>query len=65
MNEEIFLLKSQAEHYRSLYQMNKCTREEAKENIMPYINLINNKSKEIAKKYNQKPKIVNFASYIR
>lgn len=65
MNEEVLILKLKAEEYRALYQMNICTREEAKENIMPYINLINNKSKEIAKKYNQKPKIVNFASYIR
>ena len=65
MNDEVIELKLKAEYYRALYQANKCTREEAKENIMPYINLINNKSKEIAKKYNQKPKTVSFSAYIR
>jgi hypothetical protein len=58
-------LKETAEEYRYLYRTGKCTREEAKENIQPYIDYINEQSKIIAKKYNQKPKFVNFTGYIR
>ena len=41
------------------------TREEAREQIMPYLDAVNKRSKELAKKYNQKPKLVTFASYVR
>lgn len=58
-------LQMQAEHYRFLYQTNQCDRETSKEMIQPYLDLINEKSKEIAKKYNQRAKLVNFASYVR
>lgn len=65
MNDEILKLKQIAEEYRFLYQTNQITRDIAKNNIMPYINAINEKSKEIAKKYNQKPKKVTFITFIR
>lgn len=58
-------IKMQAEYYRSLYRSNQCSRELAKEMIQPYLDLVNEKSKEIAKKYNQKAKLVAFASYVR
>lgn len=58
-------LRDVAEHYRSLYRIGGCSREEAKENIQPYLDLVNERSKEIAKKYNQKPRLVNFSSYVR
>jgi len=65
MDYEISKLKSQAEEYRYLYQINQVTREEAKEYITPYINAINDKQKELAEKYNQKVKKVTFISFIR
>ena len=55
-------LKEQAEYYRELYRVNAISREQAKEMIQPYLDLVNDKSKEIAKKYNQKAKFVNFIS---
>lgn len=58
-------LRVQAEKYRALYNLGGCSREEATKNIMPYLETVNNKSKEIAKKYNRKPKRITFANYIR
>jgi hypothetical protein len=58
-------LKEQAEYYRDLYRVNAISREQAKEMIQPYLNLVNEKYKEIAKKYNQKAKFASFISYVR
>lgn len=38
---------------------------EAKELAKPFIDEINEKSKEIAKKYNKKPKLISFAGFMR
>lgn len=65
MNEETQKLKLIAENARYLYTIGSITREEAKRDIMPYINAINTKAKELAKKYNQKAKLVSFNSYCR
>lgn len=58
-------LKLYAEKYRQLYNSGKCSREEAIKNIQPYLDLVNEKSKIIAKKYSQRPKFVTFSGYIR
>lgn len=58
-------LQNKAEYYKYLYQTNQCTREQAKENIQPYLDFINSKSKELCKKYNQRHKEVGFAYYMR
>ena len=58
-------LLKQAEIYRNLYRFGKVTREEAKEKIMPYLDFVNNKSKELSKKYNKKHKEITFSYYIR
>lgn len=63
MNKEE--LKTQAEKYRVLYNSNMCTREEAKQYIQPYLDLLNEKSIIIAKKYNQKPQKITFSSFVR
>lgn len=65
MSENIKELKTLAEIARANYRANIITREEAKEQIMPYIDAVNARSKELAKKYNQRPKLVNFSSYVR
>lgn len=57
--------KANAEHYRSMYRMGLCTRDEAKENIQPFLDMVNEKSLELCKKYNQKHKKVTFIGYIR
>ena len=58
-------LRLQAEFYRNLYRLGMCDREEAKQNIQPYLDFVNNKAKELCKKYNQRYKEVGFAYYMR
>jgi polyhydroxyalkanoate synthesis regulator phasin len=58
-------LKEQAEKARVLYNAGEISREEAKELIQPYLDQVNAKSKELAIKYNQKPKKVDFGYYVR
>lgn len=65
MTGEIMELKCKAEYYRDLYRLGKCSREVAKEEIMPYLDKVNEKAKELSKKYNQKYKPVNFSTFIR
>lgn len=65
MKKEILELRNKAEEGRYLYRINKISREEAKIMIEPYLDAVNNKQKELAKKYNQKVKKVTFISYIR
>lgn len=65
MTTEIQNLKNQADEYKFLYKTNQVSRNEAAEMIMPYIEAFNARSKEIAKKYNMKPKTTTFAAYIR
>ena len=65
MNGEVKQLKHEAEMARLEYRTGHISREEAKIRIMPYIETLNNRSRELAKKYNQKPKLVSFISYIR
>ena len=65
MREEIMELKQKAENAKYLYRKNAINRETAKEEIMPYIEAYNEKSLEIAKKYNQKVKKLTFASFVR
>ena len=51
--------------YCDLYRLGKISREEAKEHIMPYLDYVNKKSKELANKYNQKHKEITFSYYLR
>ena len=65
MTDEMLKLKNNAEYYRDLYRIGKCSREIAKEEIMPYLNKVNEKAMELSKKYNQKYKPVTFVSFVR
>lgn len=58
-------IKEQAFIARDSYKAGFISREEAKRLIMPYINAFNDKSKEIAKKYNMKPKTISFIGFCR
>jgi hypothetical protein len=62
---ELALLKEQADKARILYARNLITREQAKADCTPYITAFNEKATEIARKYNQRPKKISFASFIR
>lgn len=65
MTTEIHFLKETAEEARSLYGTGQLTREEAKEKIQPYLNAVNTKSKEVAKKHGVKHRDVSFIGFIR
>ncbi len=65
MNEEVLEAKARAEIARLKYGTKQITREEALEEIMPYIDMVNKRSVELAKKYNQKPKKVSFNVFVR
>lgn len=65
MNKDIQELKQLAELARAEYRRSLITREEAQERIMPYINAVNERSKELAKKYNQKPRMASFNTFVR
>lgn len=57
--------KARAFEARDSYKAGLITRNEAKEMIVPYIKLYNEKSKQIAKKYNMKPRYISFVGFIR
>lgn len=59
------IIKQRAFEARCAYKKGLITRTEAKTDIEPYIKLFNNRSMEIAKKYNMKPKKITFAGFIR
>lgn len=65
MTEEVLEMKIKAEHASYLYNIGAIDREEAKKEIMPYLNKVNEKALELAKKYHQKPKKVTFSTFIR
>ena len=65
ISDEIMELKLRAEEYRYYYQIGEIDIKEAKDNIMPYINKVNEKSIEIAKNIIKKPRKVTFKSFCR
>jgi hypothetical protein len=65
VTDNIKSLKDRADKARILYKKNLITREEAIAEIKPYIEACNKKSEAIAKKYKQRPKLLNVASYLR
>jgi hypothetical protein len=65
MTHESRTLLLRAQEARALYNIGKINREQAKDEIEPYITLFNKKSKEIAKKYNQRPRLISFSTFIR
>jgi len=58
-------LRAKAEEARALYRMGMISKKEAKIIINPYIDAVNEKSRELAKKYQQKPRYVSFEAYCR
>ena len=58
-------LKAKADMAKANLYLGVFTYEEAKEAIQPYVKAYNKKSKEIAKKYNQRPRTITVAGYLR
>ena len=65
MSEEIKSLKAKADQAKYLYATKQISREKAAEEIGPYIEAFNKRSTELAKKFKQKAKTINFAGFIR
>lgn len=65
MNKELKELKETAENARMLYRKGKFNIVVAKALINPYLDVVNAKAKELAKKYNQKSRKVSFYAYVR
>lgn len=58
-------LRDQAERGRSLYRSSEITQKEAKEMVQPYLDAVNERGKELAKKFNVRPKKVGFKGFVR
>lgn len=58
-------LYRQAMEARALYNTGIITQEEARRRVRPYEMRFNEKSRELARKYQQKPKLFSFAAFMR
>lgn len=58
-------LKNRAFYGRMLYRGGAISQKEAQGMIMPWIDAANEKSRELAKKYNLRPRLINFAAFVR
>lgn len=65
MNIENKALKDKAYIAKFKLMHGEISYEEALEQVKPYIDAVNEKSKEIAKKYGMRPKLVNAKGYLR
>lgn len=65
MNNETKALKDKAYIAKFELMHGEITYKEALEMVKPYIDAVNAKSKEIAKKYGMRPKLVNVKSFLR
>lgn len=65
MSEEVKILRDQADKGRMLYRASQIEIGEAKEMVMPYLNAVNERSKELAGKFGMKPKKVSFYAFVR
>lgn len=52
-------------HARNQYRLGNITRSEALAMMDEYISEFNVKARELAKKYKQRPRLFNFASFVR
>lgn len=54
-----------AVHAKIQYRLGYISKREALDIMQPYIKEYNEVSKRVAKKYNQKPKLFSFASFVK
>lgn len=65
MQADIKLLLEKASQARYLYGLGKITREEAEKEIKPYLDLANQRGKEIAKKYGGRFTPITLVGFLR
>lgn len=65
MTEETKALKEQAFEAKKNFMIGMLNRDEAKKLIDPYLAAVNKRSKELAKKFNMRPKLVSFTGFMR
>lgn len=58
-------LKMRADAAKANLYLGAITYDEAKEAVKPYVEAFNKKSKEIAKKYNQRPRTITVSKFLR
>lgn len=58
-------IRREAEKARAMYRRGEISRKQAKEMMAPFEMAYNEKSKELAKKYNVKAHKFNFSAYVR
>lgn len=58
-------LRNEAERYRALLSMGECSYEEARKHVDPYIKAVNERAKEIAKKYNRRAQKMTAIAFLR
>lgn len=58
-------LREQAEKARVMYHMNEISREEMERLIKPYVDEVNKKAVELAKKHGVKPRKVSVSYFVR
>lgn len=65
MTEETKALKAQAFEAKNKFMVGELSRDEAKKFVEPYLEAVNARSKELAKKFNMRPKLVSFSGFMR
>lgn len=65
MTDETIKLRQDAMQAKADYMLGRINQAEAKKRVEPYIQAVNEKAKQLAKKYNQRPKLVSTASFLR
>lgn len=65
MSEEVKALKDMAEKGRILYRSSQIDIKEAKAMVMPYLNAVNKRAKELATKFGMRARKVSFYSFVR
>lgn len=65
MREEVIRAKERAEQAKYLYRTGQITKAEAIDMVKEYETMFNEKSRELAEKYNQKCKKFNFTAFMR
>lgn len=65
MTQETQSLRQEAQEVKIKFYNGLISYDEAKKLVKPYIDAVNSKSRELAKKYNQKPRLVSVTGYLR
>ena len=65
MNKNIEHVQSELAAIKAKLDLGKISYDQAKRLAEPYLKILNNKATEIAKRFRQKPKLIQFGQYMR